>query len=47
MEVCTGQGFNDFQYYWEATSKPFEWKFTRSDLAIFLAELSVHERPAA
>jgi hypothetical protein len=23
----------DFQYYWEATAKPFEWKFTRQDLA--------------
>jgi hypothetical protein len=19
----------DFQYYWESTAKPFEWKFTR------------------
>jgi len=22
----------DFQYYWEATAQPFEWKFTRDDL---------------
>ena len=22
----------EFQYYWEAAAKPFEWKFTRQDL---------------
>ena len=22
----------DFQYYWESTAQPFEWKFTRQDL---------------
>src|ERR1035441_9020298 len=22
----------DFQYYWEATARPFEWTFTRDDL---------------
>src|SRR5947207_9570778 len=22
----------DFQYYWEAAAKPFEWKFNRQDL---------------
>ncbi len=27
----------DFQYYWEATAKPFEWKFTRQDLAKLLS----------
>jgi hypothetical protein len=32
----------DFQYYWEATAKPFEWKFTRSDLTALLSR-----RPAA
>jgi hypothetical protein len=21
----------DFQYYWEATAQPFDWKFTRQD----------------
>jgi hypothetical protein len=21
----------DFQYYWESTAKPFEWKFARQD----------------
>ena len=23
----------DFQYYWETKARPFEWKFTRQDLA--------------
>jgi hypothetical protein len=26
----------DFQYYWESTARPFEWKFTRQDLAELL-----------
>jgi hypothetical protein len=30
----------DFQYYWEATARPFEWKFTRKDLAQLLDKLS-------
>jgi hypothetical protein len=25
-----------FQYYWEATARPFEWKFTRDDLRALL-----------
>lgn len=29
----------DFQYYWETTGRPFEWKFTRQDLAELLAKL--------
>jgi len=29
----------DFQYYWEAAARPFEWKFTRQDLAELLAKL--------
>lgn len=29
----------DFQYYWENTARPFEWKFTRQDLARLLAKL--------
>ena len=29
----------DFPYYWEATGHPFEWKFTRQDLAELLAKL--------
>jgi hypothetical protein len=37
----------DFQYYWEATAKPFEWKFTKADLATLLAKLSAHEKVAA
>jgi len=31
----------DFQYYWEATAKPFEWKFTRSDLVALLSKVCV------
>ena len=30
----------DFQYYWETTARPFEWKFTRQDLARFLSRFS-------
>jgi len=37
----------DFQYYWDATAKPFEWKFTKADLATLLAKLSAHEKVAA
>jgi hypothetical protein len=29
----------DFQYYWESTATPFEWKFTRQDLNDLLAKL--------
>ena len=28
-----------FQYYWETTGRPFEWKFTRKDLAELVAKL--------
>jgi hypothetical protein len=37
----------DFQYHWEATAKPFEWKSTKADLATLLAKLSAHENVAA
>jgi ligand-binding sensor domain-containing protein len=30
----------DFQYYWEAAAKPFEWKFTRQDLTTLLNKLN-------
>jgi hypothetical protein len=30
----------DFQSHWESTAKPFEWKFTKADLATLLAKLS-------
>jgi hypothetical protein len=36
----------DFQYYWESTAKPFEWKFTKANLANLLAKISVHEQAA-
>ena len=29
----------NFQYYWEAAAKPFEWKFTRQDLNDLLTKL--------
>ena len=31
----------DFQYYWEAAAKPFEWKFSRQDLSELLDKLSI------
>lgn len=37
----------DFQYYWEATAKPFQWKFTRSDLAALLSKLPASQPIAA
>lgn len=30
----------DFQYYWETTARPFEWKFTRRDLTQLLDKLA-------
>lgn len=36
----------DFQYYWETIAEPFQWKFTRLDLARFLAKCS-HDFVAA
>src|ERR1700682_2789108 len=30
----------DFQYYWETTAQPFEWKFTRRDLTQLLDKLA-------
>ena len=36
----------DFQYYWEAAAKPFQWRFTRRDLAALLSKLSP-DRPMA
>jgi hypothetical protein len=30
----------EFQYYWESTARPFEWKFTRQDLARLLGKLA-------
>lgn len=36
----------DFQYYWETTAKPLEWKFTKADLAKLLTKISAHENLA-
>jgi excisionase family DNA binding protein len=30
----------DFQYYWEAAAKPFEWKFSRQDLNELLNKMN-------
>jgi hypothetical protein len=37
----------DFQYYGEATAKPFQWKFTRSDLTALLSRCPAAKRAAA
>ena len=37
----------DFQYYWQTTAKPFEWKFTRKDLTALLAKCPTTSRNAA
>jgi hypothetical protein len=37
----------DFQYYWEATARPFEWKFTRQDLMELMNKLRQAETMAA
>jgi hypothetical protein len=37
----------DFQYYWEATAKPFEWKFSRSDLTALLSNCPATRRAVA
>ena len=35
----------DFQYYWETTARPFEWKFTRQNLADLLVKLGTPRSP--
>jgi len=37
----------DFQYYWEATAQPFEWKFTRQDLMELMNKLGQTKTMAA
>jgi len=38
-----------FERYYEASAAPFEWKFTRADLAALLRRLAAHQslQPAA
>jgi hypothetical protein len=36
-----------FEIRFEAMAQPFEWKFTRKDLATFLEKLPSHDRLAA
>jgi len=38
---------HDFQYYWEATTPPFQWKFTRHDLTQLMDKLGAANAPAA
>ena len=37
----------DFQYYWESIAQPFQWKFTRRDLAKLLCKCPSSDRVAA
>ena len=43
---CQAERLLDFQYYWESAARPFEWKFTRQDLANLLAKIE-NIRPQA
>jgi hypothetical protein len=36
-----------FQYYWQDIAQPFQWKFTRRDLARLLSKCSSGHRIAA
>jgi hypothetical protein len=36
-----------FQHRYEANAKPFEWKYTKSDLAALLSRLNIQERKVA
>jgi hypothetical protein len=33
----------EFQYYWESTARPFDWKFTRQDLKELLGQFGKRE----
>ena len=37
----------DFQHYWEATARLFQWKFTRQDLTQLMNKLGAANAPAA
>jgi hypothetical protein len=34
---------NQFERHWNEVAKPFEWNFTREDLAQLMDRLAVHE----
>jgi len=34
---------NEFERHWNKIAEPFEWNFTRHDLAALMKRLSVHE----
>jgi len=40
LEYTLAERLLDFQYYWEAAAKPFEWKFSRQDWNELLAKLN-------
>jgi hypothetical protein len=42
-----GERLLEFQYYWEATARPFEWKFTRQDWKKLLEKLAQPSYAAA
>jgi len=37
----------DFQHYWQATARPFEWKFTRQHLTELMTKIGQAEKMAA
>jgi len=37
------RALNDFEHYYNAVAKPFDWKFTRDDLAATLTRLAERE----
>ncbi len=37
----------DFQFYWEAAARPFEWRFIRQDLTKLMNKLGQAETMAA
>ncbi len=34
---------NDFEHRWNEVAQPFEWNFTRHDLAKLIERLAAHE----
>jgi hypothetical protein len=34
---------NEFECHWNAVAEPFEWNFTRDDLAKLMVRLAAHE----
>ena len=34
---------NEFERHWDEVAEPFDWRFTRDDLAALMERLSSHE----